>query len=73
MHPTASSLDSHAVEPGQRFSVYARKGKGMQVGDMALFNAVAQIYKILFRVLRVFQIEVPEEISNEFATLTKVL
>lgn len=73
VHPTASSLDSHAVQRGQRFSIHARKGEGMRVGTMALFNTVVQVYKILLRVFRVLRVDVPEEISTQFTVLARGL
>lgn len=68
VHVTIDSLDNHTALPGKPFSVYTQGGRPpvrkTDLGDMALFNTILYIHRILLAGFRTLGHTYPDELSK---------
>jgi hypothetical protein len=69
VHVTVSCLESHFVEAGVTFQVYAGKELDRQFGDNALVNVVAYLTKTFIAGFRALRQDPPGDILNELHEL----
>ncbi len=73
VHPTVVALDTHAIELGGRFFVHAGKLKRTRFKNLALFNVVAFLAKILICGMRGLGSKVPDKIDRELHALVTTM
>jgi hypothetical protein len=69
-HVNVRALNSHTTAPGDKFVVWSRSQKSIDVEGIALFNAAAQIMKAVIGVYRAFHLDVPSDVERKFKEVT---
>ncbi len=77
VHVTIDSLDNHTALPGKPFSVYTQGGRPpirkTNLGDMALFNTILYIHRILLVGFRALGHTYPDELSKPIMAFVESL
>jgi hypothetical protein len=73
VHPTIAALDSHGIEPGDAFTVFASEEKAEKFQRLALFNVVAFLAKTLARCLEGLRTSLPKDLADESVGLLNEL
>jgi hypothetical protein len=71
VHATVVAIDTHAVEARTPFAIHSRKRFGIRLKELALFNTVVYLTKILLRSFSAIGRQVPRSISEEADRLLK--
>jgi hypothetical protein len=71
VHATAVAVDTHAVEARSPFTIHSRKRFGFRFKELALFNTVVYLSKVLVRSFSAIGRQVPPSISEEADRLLK--
>lgn len=77
VHSTIDSLDNHAAIAGKPFLVYTQGSRPSRretdYGDLALFNTITNMHKVLLSGFRGLGHEYPDELSKPIETLMRSL
>jgi len=75
VHVTIDSLDNHTAAPGKRFKVYSPENgtpiRRTNLGEMALFNTVITMHKILIAAFRSLGHVYPQHLSGPIEACVK--
>ncbi len=75
VHVTIDSLDNHTAAPGKPFSVYTQGSRAplrkTDLGDMALFNTILYMHRILLAGFRGIGQAYPDELSRPVMALVE--